>query len=246
MSESRKMGSLQCTVVDQGVGDSGPDVGVVLCHGYGAPGTDLVPLASALAQLLPADLGVRFLFPQAPIVLEAFGDYEGRAWWELSINSLLSAIESGQIDVLRSVRPEGLDEAREALASACEVFLAESGLSWQQTVLGGFSQGAMLATDYALRLETRPAHLALLSGTLLNEPEWRPLASQGEPMQVLQSHGQMDPVLPFPAALWLRDMLTEQKHNVEFLDFVGPHTIPGEAITALADRIIRSTNRRAS
>jgi phospholipase/carboxylesterase len=239
MAESRKIGALQCTVVDHGEGEAGPDVTVILCHGYGAPGTDLVPLAEALIPFLPAGLSVRFLFPQAPIVLEAFGDYEGRAWWELSINSLLSAIENGQMDVLRSVRPEGLDEARDALASTCEAFLTESGLSWGQTVLGGFSQGAMLATDYALRLERRPAHLALLSGTLLNEQEWRPLAGQGTSMQVLQSHGQLDPVLPFPTAIWLRDLLSEQGHDVEFIEFPGPHTIPGEAITALALRIAR-------
>ena len=45
----------------------------------------------------------------------------------------------------------------------------------------------MLTTDLALRLEERPTHLAVLSGTLLNEPEWSTLAGQGSAMKVLQA-----------------------------------------------------------
>ncbi|MEC9149587.1 MAG: phospholipase [Planctomycetota bacterium] len=246
MSASRKMGGLDCTVIDHQVGASGPDVGVILCHGYGAPGTDLVPLASVIAASLPADVRVRFLFPKAPILMESFGEYDSRAWWELSINSLLTAIESGQIDVLKTVRPDGLDQARTLLGAACEEFLEESGLTWSNSLLGGFSQGAMLTTDLALRLEERPAHLAVLSGTLLNEPEWSTLAGQGSAMKVLQSHGQLDPVLPFAASLWLRDLFAENRHEVEFLDFAGPHTIPEGAIAGLAQRVEATARQKLS
>ena len=246
MSVSRKMGGLDCTVIDHQVGPSGPDVGVILCHGYGAPGTDLVPLGSVITAGLPADVSVRFLFPKAPIVMESFGEYDSRAWWELSINSLLTAIESGQIDVLKTVRPDGLDQARTLLEAACQEFLEESGLSWSNSVLGGFSQGAMLTTDLALSLVERPAHLAVLSGTLLNEAEWSTLAGQGASMKVFQSHGQLDPVLPFAASLWLRDLFAENHHKVEFLDFAGPHTIPEGAIAALTQRVEETARQHLS
>ena len=55
-------------------GGNGPLV--VLLHGFGAPGDDLVPLS----EYLDAPTGTRFLFPEAPISIPmGFGDY--RAWW---------------------------------------------------------------------------------------------------------------------------------------------------------------------
>jgi phospholipase/carboxylesterase len=48
----------------------------------------------------------------------------------------------------------------------------------------------------------------------------------------VQSHGTQDPILPIAGGKWLRDMLTEQGNRVDFVSFVGPHTIPPEAIDA--------------
>ena len=59
---------------------------VVLMHGYGAPGDDLVGLADVLA----VPVGTTFLFPEAPsgltgaAALMSLGD-EGRAWWQIDI-----------------------------------------------------------------------------------------------------------------------------------------------------------------
>ena len=63
-----KLGPLQCTVVDALEEGQEPTALAVLCHGYGAPGTDLVPLGGEIFNLEP-DLkkGLRFVFPQAPL-----------------------------------------------------------------------------------------------------------------------------------------------------------------------------------
>ena len=79
------MGGLDCTVIDHQVGASGPDVGVILCHGYGAPGTDLVPLASVIAAALTADVRVRFLFPKPPILMDGFMGPHGQ-WGHMDSN----------------------------------------------------------------------------------------------------------------------------------------------------------------
>ena len=77
---------------------------------------------------------------------------------------------------MRTEIPEGLASARRKLMALLEVAQVETGLPMSRFLLGGFSQGAMLATDVTLRLEEAPAGLAALSGTLLCEEEWRPRA----------------------------------------------------------------------
>ena len=47
---------------------------------------------------------------------------------------------------------------------------------------------------------------------------------------MFQSHGRTDPILPFAAAEWLRDLLDDSGLEVEFLEFPGVHTIPMEAV----------------
>ena len=65
---STKLGELDCQVVDALAPGSPPELAVILCHGYGAPATDLVPLAAELLTLRP-ELArhTRFVFPGAPL-----------------------------------------------------------------------------------------------------------------------------------------------------------------------------------
>ncbi|MCB2067917.1 MAG: dienelactone hydrolase family protein, partial [Erythrobacter sp.] len=110
----------------------------------------------------------------------------------------------------------------------------EYSLPVSRIVVGGFSQGSMLATDVTLRLSGPPAGLVIYSGTLLNEAEWSSLAPERSGLSVLQSHGTEDPILPFVAAEWLRDLLTASGLDVEFQSFRGGHTITNAAIESTA------------
>lgn len=233
--DSTTLGGLDCQVVDALPEGKSPELIVVFCHGFGAPGTDLVPLGPELLNLNP-DLAekVRFIFPAAPLSLDDFGMYGGRAWWHLDVEQLHAAIESGKFRDRRNDLPEGLPEARQMLSALVEVVAAQSGLSTSAIVLGGFSQGAMLATDVSLRIPQAPAGLCIFSGTLLCEEEWKQLAAKRGRLRVLQSHGYQDPLLPFPAAEWLRDMLIDADISVEFIPFQGMHTIGAEAMHRFA------------
>jgi phospholipase/carboxylesterase len=229
-----QMGDLACRVV----GAEQPSFVVLLCHGYGAPGTDLVPMARELMHLCPAVAEqVRFLFPEAPLTLP--GLFGARAWWHIDVARYERALRTGDLRDMRTEIPEGLASARRKLMALLEVAQVETGLPMSRFLLGGFSQGAMLATDVTLRLEEAPAGLAALSGTLLCEEEWRPRAGKRAGLPVLQSHGRVDPVLPYQAAEWLRDLLTESGMDVNFIPFNGAHTIPGESMHALASLIER-------
>ena len=124
-----------------------PSVLVTLCHGFGAPGTDLVPLAEELVPLLPeGESKPAFLFPAAPLDLEdSHGMPNARAWWLINMAKLaeLSAVDN--LDALRDEIPPGIDEARGGLEDCIEACVSDKQWSSTKLVLGGFSQGAMLS-----------------------------------------------------------------------------------------------------
>jgi phospholipase/carboxylesterase len=113
------------------------------------------------------------------------------------------------------------------------------GLASNRIVLGGFSQGSMLATDVALRMPSGPGGLCILSGALVNETQWRELAPKHSPLAILQSHGRQDQILMYPQATALRDLLADARHEVEFVPFDGYHEIPPVVIHRLAAMLER-------
>ncbi len=204
---------------------------VILSHGYGAPGTDLVPLATMLHRFSPPlQQKVRFLFPEAPLDLEEMGLPGGRAWWHLNIWKLQEAVATGQYRDMPNESPEGLPAARDALLSLLKDVIEATGIPLARTVLGGFSQGAMLSTDVALHLPEAPAGLIILSGTLITQSAWRDRLRHRSGLPVLQSHGRHDPVLPFDIACLLRDALQDAGNPVTFYEFPGGHEIPFEVM----------------
>src|SRR5262245_50743101 len=79
---------------------------VVLLHGFGASGDDLVPLADVI------DAPARFVFPEAPIELGGlYGD--SRAWWMLDLARLEEELRRGTPRDRRDEVPPGLPAARD-------------------------------------------------------------------------------------------------------------------------------------
>lgn len=228
------LGSLECHIV-QPDSKSQPELAVVLCHGFGAPGTDLVPLALELARQQPElSSRVRFVFPEAPLAMPELGYSQARAWWRLDLERIAAAaFDPAARRRVQEETPEGLPRSRRLLTALVNELSRQSRLPTSRIVLGGFSQGGMVATDVSLRLEEAPAGLVILSGTLICEPEWRARAPMRRGLLVLQTHGTSDPLLPFERAEALRDLLEGAGLKVEFLSFDGGHTIPPEALVRL-------------
>jgi phospholipase/carboxylesterase len=210
-------------------GGDGPVV--VLLHGWGAPGDDLVPLGSEI----DAPPGTRFVFPEAPLALQTgFGgpsSASGRGWWMLDIEKRQREIAAGRARDLSREVPKGLAEARAKVVALLDELERRAGA--KQIVLGGFSQGAMLACDVALHSGKPLAGLVLLSGTLLAQDEWMPLMPKRKGLRVFQSHGSMDQLLPFFMAESLRDLLMQAGLSVEWVGFRGGHEIPGIVLDKL-------------
>ncbi len=219
-----------------------PRGAVILCHGFGAPGDDLVSLAAELVGRQASPQDVRFYFPAAPLSLETMGYGDSRAWWMIDMEGI-AQLQRGDEKALRAFRelePQGMPKVRSLLHAVVNEVANNTKLPVGKIVVGGFSQGAMLATDVALRLEEAPAGLAVLSGTLITEGVWKTKAAKRAGLPVFQSHGRSDAILPFMAAEWLRDMFTAAKMQVDFVAFDGGHTISGETVSRLATFIDRT------
>jgi phospholipase/carboxylesterase len=234
-----RLGQLDAQITggsDREGGGDGPVV--VLLHGFGAPGTDLVPLW----RQIETSHAVRFVFPAAPLVLETGmpDDYAGRAWWMIDIGELQEKAAAGRLDELTARVPEGLLEARAALSSLVDALDTELGVQSSRVVVGGFSQGSMVACDFALNDERPLAGLILLSSTLLARHEWLRLAPQRAGLPVLQSHGRSDPTLPFELAEKQRDLLLGAGLDLQFIAFNGGHGIPGSVLDAMGPFLQRT------
>lgn len=234
-----KLGALDAVVVggsdpERSGGGDGPVV--VLLHGFGAPGTDLV----GLWRVLDVPRGTRFVFPAAP--LELAGPYamgDARAWWMIDMVALDRMMREGRQRDLSSAMPEGIEEARAAVISLLDA--VEETMKPSSLLLGGFSQGAMLSLDVALHDPRALAGLALFSGTLLGESVWVPKMGSRTGLPVVQSHGAFDPLLPFALAESLRDHMSAAGLEVDFVPFRGAHEIPPVAVQrfgALAQRVL--------
>jgi len=217
----RKIGGLDSIEIQGKPG--GPTV--VLFHGYGADMHDL----ATLAEVVQAPKDTNWYFPNGPISIPLGGHYEGRAWFQISISELEKSATTGQPVELGTVIPPGMKKSREKAQS----FLRELGVPASKLVLGGFSQGAMLATDVTMQMQERPAGLALLSGTLVNSDEWKQLAPAKAGLRFFQSHGARDGVLGFPAAQKLETLLKGAGWQGQLQRFEGGHEIPPEVIIQL-------------
>ena len=213
-------------------GGNGPVI--MLLHGFGAPGDDLVPLADVIG--VPA--GTRWLFPEAPLSLNmGFGD--SRAWWIIDFARIQEDRAAGRIRDLSVEVPQGLALARESMLAFLKKLPQHLSIDYKKTVIGGFSQGAMLTCDAVLQTDYPFAGLVQLSGNLLAKEVWSPLMSKRKGLPVFQSHGAKDDILPHIGAERLRDALTQSGLVVEWHSFRGGHEIPEPVLRQLSGFIAK-------
>ncbi len=220
--ELQRFGDLDARVV----GD-GDELIVVLLHGFGAPGDDLVSLARAIE----APRGTRFVFPAAPITFN-LGFGESRGWWKIDLTDIQSRLMSGDLESLKNEVPEGLDAARAQLERMLDQVQARYQVAGSRIVLGGFSQGAMLSLDLALTSDRPLAGVILFSGTIICGDKWRTRFAARSGISIVQSHGRFDPVLPFAFAEELQGLLSAAGFRHTWVPFMGGHEIPRAALDA--------------
>lgn len=223
--QTQRFGTLRARLVGgtdgHGAG-SGPLV--ILLHGYGAPGDDLL----ALAHFLKLPPGTRLLFPEAPLAL----DFGGRAWWMLDLELFERRARGERVDRSDEI-PAALPDVRAQVSELIDTASARLSIAPERMILGGFSQGAMLACDIALHAAVKPAGLVLLSSTLIARAEWEPRMASAAGLPILQTHGKSDPLLDYRDALRLSELWRAHGAELTFVGFEGGHEIPPIALGAV-------------
>ncbi len=153
---------------------------VVLLHGYGADGNDLIGLAPHWAPLLPE---AEFVSPHAPFPCEAMPF--GRQWFGFQGRTQDQVVEGVRI-------------AAGILDDYLSRLLAERKMDESSLALVGFSQGAMMSLFVGLRRAKPVAAIVAYSGRLF-APESLGSELRARP-KVLLVHGDHDEVVP-PDAL---------------------------------------------
>jgi phospholipase/carboxylesterase len=194
---------------------------VVLLHGWGAPGDDLVPLAHELAA--PR---TRFFVPAAP--LPELGG--GRAWWHLDAADRPAHAWNDQETAGHQPHQQVL-----AVRGAVQQLLRDiqSRHRPDRLVLGGFSQGAMLSLDVALAAAPPVDRVFALSGVLLADSLPGLKAPRPVKPPVFISHGRQDPMLSYTGGSKAKELLERHGYHVEFHPFDGGHEIPPAVVAAL-------------
>jgi phospholipase/carboxylesterase len=205
-------------------GGPGPPT-IVLLHGYCSSEKDWIPFAKSIH----AQPSARFLFPRGPEPAKRTdGAPAGRAWWNLDLT--VDPAAQGLGADLSQERPAGIRHA----AQAVRAFLARQGnRATRPFILGGFSQGAMVAAQVAFQSEEPLQALILLSGTLVDEPSWKANFAGRKGLHVFIAHGRTDPTLSFEAADRMRSEMAAAGMEVTWFPFDGGHETPATVVAAL-------------
>ena len=152
---------------------------VVLLHGYGSSGADMIALAPHWQDALPDAL---FLAPHAPQRCGTMG--AGYQWWGLT-------------GFAPAALAAGAAAAAPAIAAFIDRKLEQYGLTEAELALVGFSQGTMMALHVGLRRSRAVAAVVGYSGMLTSTAELAHKDFAKPP--VLLVHGSADPVVPVAA-----------------------------------------------
>jgi phospholipase/carboxylesterase len=203
--------------------DGDPDGALVLLHGRGVDEHDLFPL---LDELDPERrlLGVT---PRAPLSLPPGGAH----WY--------------------AVREVGYPEPRTfhatypAAAEWLDALIAEAGIPHARTLIGGFSQGAVMS--YALGLgagRPGPAGILAFSGFMPTVEDFELDLSGREGFPVAIGHGTQDPIIRVEWGRDARDRLEAAGADVTYREYPLPHAIdPGFVAELASDWVPRVVSR---
>lgn len=209
--------TLDCVEVSVG---TGTDWSIIWLHGLGADGHDFEPIVPELG--LPAGVGVRFVFPHAPMrPVTINGGMVMRAWYDI-----YGFDSSGPVD------KAGMQESGSQVEALIQREL-ERGTANERILVAGFSQGGAIALQYAV---TTPRKLAGIVGLSTYLPLARELDSQAanKTTPFFMAHGTLDPILPVGLGQAARGWLDERGYSVEWHEYPMAHQVCAEEIAHLS------------
>lgn len=192
----------------------------VLIHGYGANMHDLADLGIFLMNGIGSS---DFIFPNGPLTVPIGPGMSGHGWFPIQPEVFEQGYDAKERLFPVKEIPEGFSESISLLT---KLF---SDRKEKKIILGGFSQGAMIAAHMALSGLVKPTALLLFSGAFLLKEQWEQQVP-ADSFPIFQSHGSSDPLLLFSQAERLKDFLQEQGFSHSWHPFSGGHEIPMDIV----------------
>jgi len=204
---------------------SRPEAAVIWLHGLGADGSDFSPIVPELQ--LSADMGIRFIFPHAPVMAVTVNNgYVMPAWFDILEMAIDRRVDTAQL--LASAEKIGQLVERER----------KRGIDSRRIVLAGFSQGGAVAYQVCLShpeplggLVAMSTYFATSDSITLNE------ANHALPIEI--QHGLYDPVVPIALGHRADEYLRARGYDVVFRSYPMDHSVCPEQIGHIAEALRR-------
>lgn len=194
--------------------DGDPAGLLVLHHGRGADEQDLLPLAD----VLDPQRRLHVISPRAPLTLPGWPGYH---WY------VVQRVGYPDRDTFKA--------AFGALADLHDELWQRTGLTPEQTVLGGFSMGSVMS--YSLGLgpgRPAPAGVLAFSGFVPVVEGWEPELESRGGVRVFIAHGRGDPIMGVDFARQARELLESGGLEVEYHETDAAHNIDPEVVPGAA------------
>ena len=193
---------------------------IIWLHGLGADGHDFEEIIPELN--LPEDSSIRFIFPHAPVRSVTINDgAEMRAWY----------------DFLPHSDTAGTDQISESTAQLKQFVDREikRGISSQNIMLAGFSQGGVIALNAGTRFDRRLAGILAISTYLHDFAGTQAEMSDANlAIPIMMAHGTQDPMIPIMRAATSRENLIRLGYDVRWFDYPMGHQVCLEEIQEIS------------
>ncbi|WP_066482899.1 alpha/beta hydrolase [Candidatus Chlamydia sanziniae] len=213
---------------------------IILCHGYGSQADNLIffPSVSSFSGLRPT-----WIFPNGPISLTNQFQ-EGRAWFPLDMPLFQEVINDVSMTPEKEHKYRQLFNVNPDLAKeTLENLIADLGRSYTDIIIGGFSQGAIMAAHLILTTQNPYAGALFFSGIRLFDKSWDKGIQHCAPVPFLQSHGYEDQILPYTYGKLLYDLISARLPG-ELVSFTGGHEIVPTVIETMCSLVPVWINQR--
>ncbi|MBL4900646.1 MAG: carboxylesterase [Colwellia sp.] len=186
---------------------------VIWLHGLGDSGAGFAPVVPLLN--LPPNHTIRFVFPHAPEQAVTINNgYMMPAWYDIKNDDLHNRADM-----------DGVLES-EGLVRALIQEQIDNGISANNIVLAGFSQGGVMSLFTGLRFEHTLAGIMALSCYLpIKDQLPTQLSTANKNTPVLQHHGELDDVVPMSSGKMANELMTNKGYNTQWKTYLMAHSV---------------------
>ena len=191
---------------------------LIWLHDLGATNNDFAPIVHELG--IQDELGIRFVFPQAPSMPVSINNGAVMpAWYDISV-----------MDLMKRADDDGIKNSSETITDMINDEIA-MGVDPSNIVIAGFSQGGVIALDAGIRFPSPLAGIMALSTYIPIRDTLGNAEKNGNgDISIFYGHGDYDPVIPIDQAQSAKSFLEENGYSVEWHTYPMEHSVSPQEI----------------